>query len=117
MSPVLALTDGRLWNGPLLSGQQPTSTRLPGAVASVENDPQPPIGSQLCCDAPYRIPYNDVVGCDPRTEGSTCSGANSSCCLEALPSRGRSRHARSSLTGFAASACCWVSPRTIPRQR
>src|SRR5271166_347051 len=35
----MALTDGRLWNGPLLSGQQPTSTRLPGAVASVENDP------------------------------------------------------------------------------
>jgi hypothetical protein len=28
-----------LWNGPLLSGQQPTSTRLPSAVASVENDP------------------------------------------------------------------------------
>jgi hypothetical protein len=33
-------TNRRLWNGPLLSGQQPTSTRLPGAVASVENDPQ-----------------------------------------------------------------------------
>jgi hypothetical protein len=48
-------TNRRLWNGPLLSGQQPTSTRLPGAVASVENDPEQTNGSQFCCAAQCSI--------------------------------------------------------------
>ena len=34
------------------------------------------IGSRFCCVAPYRIPNNDMLECDPRTGDSTCSGAN-----------------------------------------
>jgi hypothetical protein len=33
--------------------------------------PNSDIGNEFCCDAQRGTPYNDVVGCDPRTERST----------------------------------------------
>jgi hypothetical protein len=39
---------------------------------SDQNDLISAIGGRFCCDAQHGTPtYNDVVGCDPRTEGST----------------------------------------------
>src|SRR5579871_1434705 len=42
------------------------------------------IDGQFCRDA-RRTLCNDVVRCDPRTEGGTCNGGNSSRCSDARP--------------------------------
>ena len=35
------------------------------------NDPSETLAAEICCDAQRGIFYNDVVGSDPRTKGST----------------------------------------------
>ncbi len=47
------------------SGRVLKLLRTLGASWPDRRRPISAIGSQFCCGAPYRIPYNDVVGCEP----------------------------------------------------
>jgi hypothetical protein len=45
--------------------------RASEAGRSDENDPNRKSGGPKCCDAQHGILYDDVVGSDPRTKGTT----------------------------------------------